>query len=122
MSRHWRERLDPRRHVDYMAGSMWGGYPVVPPDDRLIDRWVYCVRACGFTFQFASLDQVRQCLEHFSRKTHPSGRLAQPPPGVHWNHPWYERLPMWLFEEPKRQRVVKALGRALAEFESEGTT
>jgi hypothetical protein len=101
------------------VGSL-GGVRVAPPRDSLIDHWVYSVRVCGFTFQFVSLAQLRECLDHFSRKTHPSGRFAQPPPGVHWNHPWYERLPMWLFEEPKRQRVVKALGQALTVFESEG--
>jgi len=27
---------------------------------------------------------------------------------------WFERLPMYLMEEPKRQKVLKALSRALA--------
>jgi hypothetical protein len=27
---------------------------------------------------------------------------------------WFERLPMYLLEEPKRQKVLKALSKALA--------
>jgi hypothetical protein len=27
---------------------------------------------------------------------------------------WFERLPMYLLEEPKRQKVLKGLSRALA--------
>jgi hypothetical protein len=32
---------------------------------------------------------------------------------------WFERLPMYLLEEPKRQKVLKALSRALALAETE---
>ncbi len=33
---------------------------------------------------------------------------------VHWEaQRWYERLPMFLFEEPKRQKVETALKKAL---------
>jgi hypothetical protein len=31
---------------------------------------------------------------------------------------WFERLPMFLFKEPKRQKVVKALRKALELAES----
>jgi hypothetical protein len=117
MSRHWKERLDPEKHQDYMSGSMV--LNVEPSKDNLIERWAYLVRVCGFTFHFVSVSQVRECLDHFSRKIHPSGRYDKLPPGSHWYHPWYERLPMWLFEESKRVRVVMALRQALAEFESE---
>ena len=33
--------------------------------------------------------------------------------------PWYERLPLYLREEPKRQKVVTALSRALEAFAAE---
>jgi hypothetical protein len=32
---------------------------------------------------------------------------------------WFERLPMYLLEEPKRRKVVKALTKALAAEEKE---
>ena len=118
MARHWKERLDPERHQDHMTSSMV--LSVEPSKDALIERWAYLVRVCGFTFQFISASQVRDCLEHFSRKIHPSGRYDKLPSGSHWYHPWHERLPMWLFEEPKRARVIKALRDALSEFEAEG--
>jgi len=48
-----------------------GGLPVDPPRDRLIEKWVYFVDVASFTFQFQSLDQLRQCLEFFKQKIHP---------------------------------------------------
>lgn len=116
MSKHWKEPLDPERHVDHMVSSV-GGSPAEAPRDNLIECWVYFVRVCGFTFEFVSVDQIRECLRHFSLKIHPSGRSAEPPPGVHWNHPWHERLPMTLYEERRRVKVEKALRNALDEFE-----
>ncbi len=77
---------------------------------------MYFVAVCSFTFSFQSLDQLRACLRYYSRKLHPSGRINL---GVadHWEVQWwYERLPLYLREEPKRQKVVKALSRALAAF------
>jgi hypothetical protein len=31
---------------------------------------------------------------------------------------WFERLPMYLLEEPKRQKVLKALNKALERVEA----
>jgi hypothetical protein len=115
MARMWTEQLDPERHVDHMATTHIGGLPPEPPCDRLIERQVFFVAVCGFTFQFHSLEQIERALSHFERKIHPTS--AQP--GVtleHYWQRWYERLPQWLFEEPKRVRVVAALRQALRHF------
>ena len=111
MSRHWKERLDPNRHTDHMGGRR------VETRDNLLEACAYFVQVCDFTFEFVSVSQILECRDHFAVRIHPSGKWKTPPPGTHWNHPWYERLPMWLFEESKRQKVLKALGRALDEFD-----
>lgn len=98
-----------------MRTSHVGGFPPEPSRDRLIERLDYFVEVCGFTFQFHSLEQVERALARFGRKLHPTS--AQP--GVtleHYWQRWYERLPQWSLEEPKRVRVVSALSRALRHF------
>jgi hypothetical protein len=118
MARFWKEQLDPERHRDYMA-SMWiGGISVLPPRDPLIVQWVYFVDVCSFTFQFHSLQQLQTCLSYFSQKNHASTRVSHNGLEHYWQQ-WYERLPQWLFEEAKRQRIVKALTRALTVFQAE---
>ncbi len=115
MARLWAERLNPERHVDYMLTTHIGGSPPDPARDRLIDRWVYFVVVCGFTFEFHSLEQIERALSYFEHKTHPTSAL----PGVtleHYWQRWFERLPLWLFEEPKRLRVISALRRAERHF------
>lgn len=116
MSRHWKEPLDPERHVNHMETYAIGGSrPDPSPDDPLVKRWVYFVTVCSFTFQFQSVAQIEECLAFFTEKLHPSSLR----PGVtleHYWQRWYERLPHWLFEEPKRIQVVKALQAALTEF------
>ncbi|HLU08313.1 MAG TPA: hypothetical protein VK003_01495 [Oceanobacillus sp.] len=122
MARIWKEKLDLERHRDYMRypfarGSHRNAIPKAPPD-KLIEKWVYFVDVCSFTFQFHSIEQIQECLDYFSQKPIPSsgksgGKQLEP----YWRA-WHERLPMWLKEEPKRQKVVKALERALTEFAS----
>jgi hypothetical protein len=111
MAHIWKERRDPEKHVDHMQTSQLGGFPVESASDRLIVRDVYFVEVCGFTFQFQSLDQITEALAYFRQKTYPSSRLPDVTLEHYWQR-WYERLPQWLFEEPKRQRVVAALQRA----------
>ncbi|MDH5490881.1 MAG: hypothetical protein OEY14_02800 [Myxococcales bacterium] len=116
MSKHWKEPLDPSRHLDFMSGAEVGGRPRKPPRDPLGEEWAYSVRVNGFTFEFASLDHVRECLAYCREKTHPARRQ----PGIdleHYWQRWFERLPKGLLRGDKRERVVGALERALAEFE-----
>ena len=89
------------------------------PRDRkanLVPQWVYFVRACSFTFEFHSVAQINQCLEYFERKLHPSSRLDIGA-ADHWEmQRWFERLPIYLSEEPKRKRIVKALAASIEQF------
>ena len=83
-------------------------------------RWTYYVRVCAFTFTFSSVEEIAEYLEYYQRKIHPGN--ARPnvnivPHGDHEeNQSKFMRLPLYLREEPKRQKVVKALEKALAEF------
>ncbi len=118
MSRHWKETLDADKHVVHMTNRCIGGLPAVPACDNIIPCWMYFVEACSFTFQFQSIEELRYCLGYFRIKIHPSDRYARVDREHYWQ-PWYQRLPQYLFEEPKRKKVVAALERALADFEAE---
>jgi hypothetical protein len=81
---------------------------------------VLMVHVASFTFHFFSIAQIRDCLMYYSQKIHPSSR-ATIGAADHWEvQRWFERLPMYLLEEPKRVKVVKALGRAMKVAESDG--
>jgi hypothetical protein len=82
------------------------------------------VRVASFTFRFSSVQKLRDCLSYYKQKTHQSSRIPEAELraefGRNWRalrsweiERWYERLPMYLLEEPKRQKVVKALTEAL---------
>ena len=77
-----------------------GGLPLQPPRDPLIRTWVYFVDVAAFTFQFQSLAQMNECLEFFRQKIHPTSIQPDVTLEHYWQR-WYERLPRWLFEEPK---------------------
>ncbi len=113
MPRFWKELCKPAEHFNQM--------PEVPvlelPDLKLIPRWVYFVSVCSFTFEFHSIEQIEACLEYYTEKLHPSSRRFDMWGGDHWEFQrWFERLPMYLLEESKRQKVAKALTKALTEF------
>jgi hypothetical protein len=85
----------------------------------LLQRQVYFVRVCSFTFQFHSVQQIQACFDFYDRKIQPSSR-QHIGAADHWEcERWFERLPLFLREEPKRQRVIKALQNALDLFKTE---
>jgi hypothetical protein len=114
MARYWKEPLDPARHVNHWT-DVPGGVRVEPQPDALIQKWVYFVVSCSFTFEFHSLYELQICLKFFSEKIDPDSHASL----KHCQQRWYERLPLWLSQEPKRKRVVKALQEALDAFNAE---
>jgi hypothetical protein len=78
---------------------------------------VWRVKVCSFTFTFDSIEQLEQYLDYYSGKIHPTSRIPReelPNYGGDQGETqrWFERLPMYLLEEPKRKKVVVALTKA----------
>jgi hypothetical protein len=118
MAQIWSEPFDGLKHRDQMSGvesSTSDHYRA----STLLQKRVFFVRVCSFTFQFHSLQQVQACLDYYDRKLQPSSRCNI---GAmdHWEcEHWFEKLPLFLREEPKRQKVIKALRNALETFKEE---
>ena len=116
MARIWKERYEPYKH----RNRMWPPPADTSPDRKLVPLYVYFVHVCSFTFEFHSFAQIEACLAYYSAKVRPSSRLPFYTENLGGDHyeaqRWFERLPMYLLEESKRVRVVKALVRAQAEF------
>jgi hypothetical protein len=81
---------------------------------------VVVVDVVSFTFRFATVAQLRECIAYYETITHPSSRIPAKELaddlGEDWREQrgweverWFERLPMDLLEEPKRQKVLKQL-------------
>ena len=105
--------------------------PVARHDGKatLIPKYVIVVRVSSFSFRFQTLEQLRECIQYYEKKTRPSSRIAgkklAAELGEDWRRlrswdveRWFERLPMYLLEGPKRQKVLKALSKALAQAEA----
>src|ERR1700730_10706298 len=91
----------------------------------LVPRHVIVVRVPSFAFRFETVERLRECIKYYEKKTRPSSRIPAKTLaadlGEEWRElrgwdveRWFERLPMYLLEEPKRQKVLKALSKALA--------
>lgn len=86
-------------------------------------QWRYHVHVCSFTFTFQSLTEIEEYRQFFSQPMKPSFRSAGVDPrtdirrGDHYDcQTAFARLPLYLWEKPKKQKVVKALSKALSEF------
>jgi hypothetical protein len=114
----WKEVYTPKRKglltPSARPNHMWGfPLPVLLPQ-TLLPKEVWCVRVCSFTFVFHSLEQLQGCLDYYGKKIQPSSRILG---GQLHNYGgdsgecqrWFDRLPMYLLEEPKRRKVVAAL-------------
>ena len=112
MSKIWREEADPKKHSDFLSNCMEGGVSISKSRDNLIPKWVYLANVCNFTFQFASLDQVKECIEYFEKKVHPS-TIGKHPPYEHYWQQWYCKLPKGINKEANRKKVLKVLNQIL---------
>ena len=121
MSKHWVEKYDELKHRNKMWGE--GINPPENRDNKLAPYNVYFVRECGFTFEFHSIQQLVAFKEHFSRKIQSSTLI---PENELWKYGgdhsemqrWFERLPKGLVSNQKRTKIVKALERAIENFEN----
>jgi hypothetical protein len=90
-------------------------------------RNTYYVNVCSFTFRFVNLQQLQLCLAYYQRKTHPTSRL--PFSSIQyfvetgqrgWEvERWFERLPQYLLENGKRERVCSALEKAYRDWNND---
>lgn len=87
---------------------------------KIAPEYVVFVRVCSFTFEFLSADQVKMYLEYYQQVVRPSSRLPVYTGNFGGDHGeaqrWFERLPMYLLEKPKRRKVIKALTLAFEQF------
>jgi hypothetical protein len=101
------------------GGFLDSPYPVPSPvpsgDSKLDPGPAYFVSVCGFTFGFWSVAQIEAALKFYRDKIHPGSRM--PTWGEHdVTQRWYERVPQYLQSNGKREKVIKALERALKKF------
>lgn len=111
------EKYDPTRHRNPMWYIDDVQRALHEREPSLITYKVCLVRVCGFTFTFHSLTQIRLCLAYYELEYQPSSRLPvyqKNLGGDHWEmQRWFEKLPMYLLEKPKRSKVVAALKKAM---------
>ena len=107
-------------------------------ENALVPDWTYHVEVCSFTFYFRSLEEVEEYLAYYRQKIPPSsadsaerekrfhvktatgGYFNWSNSGDHWERQSrFDELPLYLREEPKRLKVVKALERALQQWRAE---
>ena len=126
MKRHWIEYTE-----DFTPGPLtyWVHIPSKSDPSQLIPptpAWVpgkgyptYYVEIDGFTFRFASRDELQVCIDVLERKLLPNTqRLAQErggDPNEHWLRKMPDETKPWRY----RAKAVKYLEKALAEFEKE---
>src|SRR6266550_3449796 len=84
----------------------------------LVPEHVIVVRVASFVFRFESVERLRECIKYYEKKTRPSSRIAArtlaAELGEDWREQrgweverWFERLPMYLLEDPKRQKSAQ---------------
>jgi hypothetical protein len=116
MARITIEEYDPMRHGNpmwYIDDAQRERHQRSP---TLISYKVCLVSVCGFTFIFHSLLQLRLCLEYYLLEHQPSSRLPVYDGSLGGDRcetqRWFEKLPQYLLEKPKRSKVVAALKKA----------
>ncbi len=130
MARIWKEDWDSsitRHPVDWSEEGImdWELDALAPIEAHkraptLMRHQSVFVHVCSFTFRFESRPQLERVIAFYEQKIHPSSIIpcAERIPDCGEAQRWYERLPLYLREEPKRRKVIKALHTARTYFES----
>jgi hypothetical protein len=100
MKRHWIEYTEQWTHGPmtfwvHVPSRDDPNTPIPPPPTRIpgIGHPAYYVEVDGFTFRFASLDELRVCIDVLGRKLLPNTlRLAQERGGDSDEH-WLRKMP-----------------------------
>jgi hypothetical protein len=112
MARIWKQVNHGQRY-----GAQWFG-PKPSYVGSLVQQENICVNVCSFTFYFVNKEEIEEYIAFYEKRTHPSSRLPVAEGTdrfVRWHgERWFERLPLYLQEEPKREKVLKALYKAVA--------
>ena len=122
MSKHWKE---PYTIEAARSAGIHGSENCLILGDTNAP-WIYYVDVCSFRFVFFSLGMIRDYIDFYQRKILPTSRFSGASPfsdgpaaSIGDGQSPFERLPGYLRKGSKRLTVVKALERALAEFERE---
>ena len=109
-----RRHGNPMRNIDDLQHQRHNRAPTI------VRCKVCLVDVCGFTFIFHSISQLQVCLDYYSRECQPSSRLPDYSEDLCWPNfqaqRWFEKLPQYLLEKPKRLKVVAALEAAIVEY------
>ena len=118
MKRHWTEYTEQWTHgpMTYWVHveSVPGKFdPPAPASVSGKGYPVYYVEVDGFTFQFASLDEMRGCIDVLGKKLLPNTiRLAQQRGGDPSEH-WLRKMPNETKPWRHREKTVKYLEKAM---------
>lgn len=111
MARIWKQANHGQRYGARSFGIKPSYARSLDPNENI------CVNVCSFTFYFVDKEEIEEYIAFFERRAHPSSRLPiaeDTDRFARWHgQRWYERLPLYLQEEPKRERVLKALRKAV---------
>ncbi len=87
-----------------------------------VNEWIYYVSVCRFTFAFFSTEEIPAYIRYYSLKILPSRTKRPHDTGHKSRQSRFNRLPLYLRQESKRLRVVKALEKAYADFHRQEST
>jgi hypothetical protein len=95
--------------------------PPAPPPFREKGFPMFCVEVDGVPFRFASLRELRVCIEVLSRKVLPTTAQLIRESGLTGfsNHVWLGRLPKKTHSMRYRAKAIPFLEKALSAFEKE---
>jgi hypothetical protein len=79
----------------------------------------FFVEVDGFTFEFASLDELEVCIDTLSQKLLPSTQCETQIRGTGPGKHWLNRLPAGTHSWRYRQKAVKVLRKAREDFQAQ---
>lgn len=104
-------------HRDYMSSLTEGGIEIEKPHFIKGVPYVFTLEIGKTNLVFKDIEQLKEARSFFEKIIRPS-TVGNPPPYEHHWHIWYGRLPKNVLKDSNREKILKAISKAIIQYEN----
>lgn len=108
---------NPKDHRDYMSSLIEGGIEIEKPHLIRGVPFVFTLDISKTCLVFKDITQLKEAKNFFEQTLRPS-TVGEPPPFEHHWHVWYGRLPKEVLKSSNKEKILKAINKALIKYEN----
>ena len=100
-----------------MSSLVEGGIEIKNPHLIKGVPYVFTLEVNNVSLIFKDITQLKEAKTFFEKNLRPS-TVGEPPPFEHYWHIWFGRLPKNILKASNREKMLKAINKAIIQYEN----